>query len=325
MKRITSILLIIALLLAGCGKSDLTWQEQYELGLRYLSEGNYEEAILAFTAGIEIDPKQPVLYIGRGDAYIGAGEKGENLAAALEDYERAVVLDESNAEAWLGMADVYIRRGEYDKALEILKEALVKTGNNEKIARKIEDMEAGTFADRDGKTRKSVHIENGEVVQYWLYEYDENGYNIKTTNYEADGTLVRTEVSEFDSNGLEIRCVETPVDGGEHVTTFEYDSQGRCVKKVRVDTDGDTSYHTIISYDDVLRTETHDEYTIRGGVEELDHRFVFEYDENWVRTRGSNYYPDENGGMYLDYYVEYVWNEDGSYGGYELIQVAPDD
>lgn len=31
----------------------LTWQEQYDLGLRYLSEGNYEEAIIAFTAAIE--------------------------------------------------------------------------------------------------------------------------------------------------------------------------------------------------------------------------------------------------------------------------------
>lgn len=47
-----------------------TWQEQYDLGIRFLSEGNYEEAIIAFTAAIEIDPKQPEGYLGLADAYV---------------------------------------------------------------------------------------------------------------------------------------------------------------------------------------------------------------------------------------------------------------
>lgn len=335
MKRISGLLLCFCIFfgMCACGSKDTLpeWQEQYDLGVRYLSEGNYEEAILAFTAAIEIDPKQPVLYIGRADAYIGSGETEENLAAALSDYKDAIALDETNADAWLGIADVYIRCGVYDKALDVLKDGLAKTGGNEKIALKIADMEAGTFADKDGKTRKSVHIENGEVIEYWLYEYDENGYNIKTTKHEADGTLARTEESSFDSNGLEMKCVGTSVDGRYSVTTFEYDSQGRCIKEIREDTHGDehgtqthTYYtYTIITYDDNLRTETHDEYTTLDGVDELSQRFVMEYDENWVRFRGSNYRPDENGELYLDYYVEYIWNEDGSYGGYEYIQVAP--
>ena len=43
-----------------------TWQEQYDLGVRYLAEGNYEEAIIAFTAAIEIDPNRVEAYMGRG-------------------------------------------------------------------------------------------------------------------------------------------------------------------------------------------------------------------------------------------------------------------
>ena len=36
----------MVLSLAACGQSTQeTWQEQYDLGVRYLSEGNYEEAI----------------------------------------------------------------------------------------------------------------------------------------------------------------------------------------------------------------------------------------------------------------------------------------
>ena len=53
MRRICSWILTIALVLGlcACGQStEEKWQEQYDLGVRYLSEGNYEEAIIAFTA-----------------------------------------------------------------------------------------------------------------------------------------------------------------------------------------------------------------------------------------------------------------------------------
>lgn len=104
-----------------------TWQEQYGLGVRYLSEGNYEEAVLAFTAAIEIDPKRAPAYVGRGDAYVLSGETEENLTAAKADYETAIELDETSAEAYLGLADVYIRQGDYEKALEILRQGYEAT------------------------------------------------------------------------------------------------------------------------------------------------------------------------------------------------------
>ena len=58
--------------LTACGMKTSTWQEQYDLGVRYLSEGNYEEAIIAFTAAIEIDPKNKDAFLTRGDSYISA-------------------------------------------------------------------------------------------------------------------------------------------------------------------------------------------------------------------------------------------------------------
>jgi len=109
--------------------------------VRYLSEGNYEEAIIAFTAAIEIDPKRALPYVGRGDAYIGSGETEGNLAAALADYKQAIGLDETNAEAYLGLANVYILFDEYDKALEILQQGLEKAESNESIAEKLSKLE----------------------------------------------------------------------------------------------------------------------------------------------------------------------------------------
>ena len=59
MKRIMALLLTVALLsLIACGGKD-AWQEQYDLGMRYLNEGNYQEAVIVFEAAIEIDAKTP--------------------------------------------------------------------------------------------------------------------------------------------------------------------------------------------------------------------------------------------------------------------------
>ena len=49
---------------------------------------------------------------------------------------------------------------------------------------------------------------------------------------------------------------------------------------------------------------------------------VSEYDADGVWRKGSNYVPDENGQLYLSYYVEYIWNADGSYGGFHHYDVA---
>lgn len=60
-----------------------TWQDQYDLGMLYLSEGNYEEAIIAFTAAIEIDPKRPEAYEKAAEAYEALGDM-DSAWAVLE-------------------------------------------------------------------------------------------------------------------------------------------------------------------------------------------------------------------------------------------------
>lgn len=97
-KRLFSLILVM-LLLCGCG-SQKKWQEQYDLGVRYLEEGNYQEAIVAFTAAIEIDPKNADAYLMRGDAYVMAARAEpdrakEYLRNARKDYKKAQTLDET--------------------------------------------------------------------------------------------------------------------------------------------------------------------------------------------------------------------------------------
>lgn len=151
MKRIGILLLAAVMLLSACGrqtsvadvKQEPSWQEQYDLGVRYLSEGNYEEAIIAFTAAIEIDSKQAPAYVGRGDAYVLSGDIEKNLTAAQTDYEKAIELDELLVDAYLGLADVYIRQENYEKALEILQCGFEKAPDD-KIEEKIYEVLTAT-------------------------------------------------------------------------------------------------------------------------------------------------------------------------------------
>ena len=46
------------------------FHEQLSLGEKYLNEMNYEEAVIALQAAVEIDPKNPEPYLLLADAYI---------------------------------------------------------------------------------------------------------------------------------------------------------------------------------------------------------------------------------------------------------------
>ena len=89
MKKLTALFIALALILGLCTcaqSATATWQEQYDLGIRYLSEGNYREAIIAFNAAIEIDPKQVDVYMNLADAYIALGDLDSALQTLRDGY-----------------------------------------------------------------------------------------------------------------------------------------------------------------------------------------------------------------------------------------------
>lgn len=81
MKRILACVMVVGTILTmlnACGQNtEAQWQEQYDLVVRYLSEGNYEEAIIAFTAAIEIDPSAADGYLMLADVYTAIEEPGQ--------------------------------------------------------------------------------------------------------------------------------------------------------------------------------------------------------------------------------------------------------
>ena len=86
--------IILSFFLISCGKTvEVKWQERYGLGMRYLSEENYEEAILAFNAAIEIDNKKPDAYIGLQKVYL----RTDNPIDALKILYKALETTEDKA------------------------------------------------------------------------------------------------------------------------------------------------------------------------------------------------------------------------------------
>ena len=73
--------------------AQMTWQDQYDLGVRLLNEGKYEDAILAFQAAISIDPKKADAYVILADAYVQAGNRDGAMAALQDGLDHADNVD----------------------------------------------------------------------------------------------------------------------------------------------------------------------------------------------------------------------------------------
>ncbi|MCD8196574.1 MAG: hypothetical protein LUE24_05340 [Lachnospiraceae bacterium] len=146
------VLTVLLLTLTACGKSTADqWQEQYDLGQKYLLEEDYEAAIVAFTAAIEIDPNEAA-YVGRGDAYVVAALADsqmfvKNYEAASADYETALSLyaeeEDTSAvieklrESYLALAEYYEEQRDDEQALIYYEKAYQLTGD-ETIGEQIE-------------------------------------------------------------------------------------------------------------------------------------------------------------------------------------------
>ena len=92
-KKIWPIILIVILIATAAGivifnsTDTARFRKQLNLGQRYLSEMNYEEAVVAFNQAIEIDPRNVDAYLGLADAYVGLGDEEAALAALKKGYE----------------------------------------------------------------------------------------------------------------------------------------------------------------------------------------------------------------------------------------------
>jgi len=116
------------------------WQEQYDLGVRYLSEGKYEEAIIAFSAAVNIDPYQTSALMHRVEAYAALGGEA-NYRKAIQDCKTILSIDDTLTSVWLGAAQLIEQVDGVEAALDFLRPGLEATDGVDAIVDKIRELE----------------------------------------------------------------------------------------------------------------------------------------------------------------------------------------
>ena len=92
--KIIFILALVGILLVGCKSKEARVQEQLDLGSKYMSELDYESAIVALNKAIKIDPKNVDAYKMLAEVY----EKSGRLDDARATLEKVLDLDDLSSD-----------------------------------------------------------------------------------------------------------------------------------------------------------------------------------------------------------------------------------
>lgn len=190
MKRMRKCLIFLAVLflLAGCQKK-MGVQDYLDLGDKYLAEANYEEAIVAFTKAIELEPKAVTAYEGLANAYI----KTENYPKAQETIISGIAVYEGLAEE--ERTDEYTQS--YEALLKLQEEVaayLNRENDAEKESETAETVPEETVSEKDFSEYQELiddvqeKIASGDRDSIWQRQ-SEDDYQLFIT--ELDRVLAK--------------------------------------------------------------------------------------------------------------------------------------
>lgn len=109
--------------------SEARVQAKLELAIKYLSENDYEKAILEFNEAIKIDPRNIEARVGLAQAYIGIGDTQK----ADEVMTAAMNIGTLSPEQYQKVIEMYIKKGDYEEAAKLLAQARGKYPDNEAL------------------------------------------------------------------------------------------------------------------------------------------------------------------------------------------------
>jgi len=156
------VLIIIGVVVVNSTSSAAQIKKYMKLGNKYLQEGKYEEAILAFNKVIEIEPKNIEARLKLADAYV-ATNKFEDAERVLRE---ALNIDKTRAEVNLKLIDVHAKTNEDAK-------------NHENIYNKVGNLVNGGFVTED---KDWIYFANDNAI----YKMDKNDINKKYTIINFD-------------------------------------------------------------------------------------------------------------------------------------------
>lgn len=233
---------VICILRQDSADPEIGWQDHYDLGSRFLSEGNYEAAALAFCTAIDIDPKRSEAYMGAAEAYVALG----NLEAAEDILEEC---EENTGENLWDQLEILIEKWFPKQEPESEPETEPETEPIPTPGRKLSSI---LESDSDGH-----HVE-------YVFSYNEKGQLASIQCYWY-GEPSTTEQYFYDEQG---RFVRKAVDGVSY-DMFIYDDAGKLIQSSEIF--GDFHFDHFYHYNDngILTSETYHDHFMGPETEEI--------------------------------------------------------
>jgi len=308
MRKSLALLLCLPLfLLAACGTPAAPIPNPpLVLGEKYLTDLDYEQALLQFDQAITIEPKNPRGYLGKADALLHLDRQAD-AAAALADgakqcrpqraalNEARVEVGKSAVEGYIGLSAAYEKLGWREIAQALLRRVCEELPEESRLREALErllDAPAQTEAVKDGDTTAAITTTEAPKEQ-WK----------RAVFYSAEGTITCTVTYEYDTKGQVNRINGQRSDGTSFFIIYQYNDKGQQIRQESCESDGRSSYSSY-EYDDKgqkIRSESHVSDG-NNGYEDYE----YEYDANGkiVRQISISFYGDRHSNTHSCEYNE---------------------
>ncbi|MFN2394219.1 MAG: hypothetical protein ABR597_00875 [Bacteroidales bacterium] len=197
------------------------------------------------------------------------------------------------------------------ESLVFKKDVVLKSASDDELE-ELEYLFSKTLFNEDGKvTNEKQYNVRGELMQEYIYKYNESGFLVEEILQEEDGMIAVHKTWDIDDKGKILREFHHYMDETYDTVTFYYDDQGKLIKKETIDPDGDLESIEQLTWDgdhitqmlmqdadgDVL-SEKKTRYDDKGNIIEVE-----EYDGSVddLSKKEIEYYPSGNQKQVLTY------------------------
>ncbi|MBQ5320060.1 MAG: tetratricopeptide repeat protein [Oscillospiraceae bacterium] len=215
----------------------------------------------------------------------------QNYEQAVAEFENIIELDPMNADAYIGIAEAYIKMGNTEMAVEWLEKGFEATGD-ESLKAMLDEL---------------LSVPDNEVVtnadnSWYEMSFNSDGKIIHEDFYDADGNFFGSADIEYWPNGNKKTVTYYRVDGSYYVS--EYNEEGKLLKKTYYNSDGSIEKYTVNEFNSDGRTIKNTDYNGDGTITAYS---VYEYDSNGNQTASTDYYGDGS----IKQYFKYQYDSNG--------------
>jgi Tfp pilus assembly protein PilF len=181
-------------------------------GLRLFDAKDYPGAIQKFREFLALEPSSYQVLMNIGNCY----KEMKDYDAALDTYQQVLdrvqeqapspATSEARAGAYVGLSDVYLRKGEIDQAERVLQEALARNPNDENLAFKF-----GEVYFTQGDAAKAAEFYNKAIAANpkWAPPYRQLGYAYLNMGEYARALEMMKKFLELAPNDARAGAVKT--------------------------------------------------------------------------------------------------------------------